>query len=71
MKAHLDYWTRHQAEGRVVVFGPVMDPRGVFGMGVVKVADEAELRAMLDRDPVTIAGLGRWEYAPMRAVVRG
>ena len=28
----------------VIVFGPVMDPAGVFGMGVIEVEDEAAAR---------------------------
>ena len=31
MQAHSRYLSAHLAEGRVVVFGPVADPAGVYG----------------------------------------
>ena len=32
-------------------FGPVLDPAGVFGMGIVEAADKAAVRAITDKDP--------------------
>jgi uncharacterized protein len=69
MKEHAVYWRKWMEEGKVIAYGPVMDPKGVFGMGVVNIADEEGLKAMLAGDPVTTSGLGRWEYHPMRAVI--
>lgn len=69
MKAHAAYWREWMDQGKVVVYGPVMDPNGVFGCGVVVVESEAELLEMLAADPVVRAGLGRYEHWPMMAVV--
>jgi uncharacterized protein YciI len=71
MGAHAQYWMKHMAEGRVVVFGPVLDPKGVWGMGVVRARDEAEMQTMLAGDPVIVANRGfSYEMLPMmRAVV--
>ena len=45
-----------------------MDPKGVYGIGVYQVQDEAEMNALLDHDPAK--GLLRYEVLPMaRAVV--
>jgi uncharacterized protein len=73
MGAHVQYWTRHMAEGRVLVFGPVLDPKGVWGLGVMKVRDEAEMKALLAGDPVIVANVGfSYESLPMmQAVVPG
>lgn len=73
MEVHVQYWTRHMAEGRVLVFGPVLDPKGVWGLGVVKARDEAEVQAMLAGDPVIVADVGfSYETLPMmKAVVPG
>ena len=57
---------RHR--GISIVFGPVMDPKGVYGMGVHRAEDEAEMRRLLDQDPAN--GLLQYEVLPMpRAVV--
>ena len=66
MLEHGAYFQRHFAEGRVLIYGPVLAPTESFGMGVVEVADEAEARAMMDADPTIVAGLNRYELAPMR-----
>ena len=70
MGAHAQYWMRHMAEGRVVVFGPVADPKGVWGLGVVRARDEAEVEAMLAGDPVIVAQRGfSYESLPMLSAV--
>jgi hypothetical protein len=72
MQAHGVYWRERMAEGKVIVFGPVADPKGPWGLGVVKVSSAAELEAFKDGDPVIKAGCGfRYESLPMlRAVVK-
>jgi hypothetical protein len=67
MQTHSQYWREWQARGFVVVFGPVLDPAGAFGMGVVGVEDEAQLRQMVAGDPAQ--ALTSIEYFPMRAVL--
>lgn len=67
MKLHLEYWTRFMNQGSVVVFGPVFDPRGAYGMGVIAVDDEAEVKSFIANDPAN--GLNTYEYFPMKAVV--
>ena len=69
MQTHSQYWRGWQARGVVVVFGPVADPNGVFGMGVVGVEDESVLQGMIAGDPA--GALSRIEYFPMKAVLPG
>ncbi len=66
MKRHAGYLATLLESGEGVAFGPVMDPSGVFGMGVVEAEDEAAARAITDNDPVVVEGLGRYEIFPMR-----
>lgn len=40
MQRHVSYWTSLLDEGRVIVFGPVFDPKGDYGAGVVSVDNE-------------------------------
>ncbi len=67
MQTHSAYWKGYMNQGKVIVFGPVLDPKGVFGVGVVGVGSEAELRVFIDNDPA--ARLSVFEYYPMRAVL--
>jgi len=71
MGRHAEYLRTLLADGRGLVFGPVMDPAGVFGMGIVEAADEAAVRALTDADPVVTEGIGRYEIFPMRLLQRG
>jgi len=70
MQEHLVYWTGHLQEGRAIVFGPVADPAGPWGLGVVRVADEAAMNALAEGDPAIRGGRGlRYEILPLiRAV---
>jgi uncharacterized protein YciI len=71
MGQHAAYWAQMLNEGAVVVFGPVMDPKGPFGMGVMDAADEAEVKRRTDADPVMRANIGfKVEVSPMRAITR-
>lgn len=67
MQQHVQYWQGYLQKGMVVVYGPVMDPAGVFGIAVVSVDDENELHEMMGNDPAV--KVNRYEYYPMRAVV--
>ena len=72
MGEHATYWRGHLAAGRAIVFGPVADPAGAWGLGVVRVKNEAEARAFEADDPAIRSGRGfRYEILPMlRAVFR-
>lgn len=72
MRAHVGYWTELLNAGTAIVFGPVADPKGVWGLGVVRVRDEDQLREVTANDPAIKAGIGvTYEILPMvRAVVR-
>lgn len=67
MKKHVDYWIDFMNKGAVVVFGPVFDPNGVYGMGVVTAESEQEVKTFMANDPAN--GINTYEYFPMKAVV--
>ncbi len=68
MQRHVAYWTEKATQGIAIVFGPVLDPKGVYGIGVYQAKDEAEMKEMLDLDPAN--GLLQVDVLPMaRAVV--
>jgi uncharacterized protein YciI len=66
MQKHVGYWNHMMAEGKVLAFGPVLDPKGVYGLGIVEVENEEQVKAMIANDPAN--GLNKYEYYVMRAV---
>src|SRR5215467_11780240 len=67
MQQHVVYWRALMDEGKVVVFGPVMDPSGPYGMGIIEAADEGEVETFIEGDPA--AKINKYEWYPMRAVL--
>ena len=72
MQEHAMYWRGKAEKGSAVIFGPVADPKGPWGLGIVDVADEAELHILLAADPAITSTIGmHYETYPMlRAIVR-
>jgi hypothetical protein len=69
MGEHGAYWRRRLEAGEVIVFGPVDDPGGGWGLGVVRAADEAGVRAFEAEDPA-VRKLGmHYEILPMLTAV--
>jgi hypothetical protein len=66
MLEHGAYWRGQLKAGKVIVFGPVADPKGGWGMGVVRVSDESELKRFQAEDPAIRSGRGlSYEILPM------
>jgi uncharacterized protein YndB with AHSA1/START domain len=72
MGEHVAYWTKMLAAGSAVAFGPVMDPKGAWGLGLLELDGDAELGAIEKNDPAIVANVGfRYEVLPlMQAVTR-
>ena len=67
MGEHAAYWTTHMNKGMVHIFGPVFHPNGVYGLGIVSVEYEAQLKTFIDNDPAL--KINKVEYYPMMAMV--
>jgi len=67
MGRHAAYWQPLVDSGRMVVFGPVLDSTGSWGLGVVEADDEDELRAFAAGDPAVTTGTARIEMGRMLA----
>ncbi len=66
MGRHVVYWTALFNAGKVLVFGPVTDPKGGYGIAVIEVGSREEARSLIDDDPTVQARLNKMELAPMR-----
>lgn len=68
MMEHVAYWKKFLDTGKVLVYGPVIDPAATYGMGIVCTDDEDEVKTLIAGDPA--GKINRYEYYPMRAVVQ-
>ncbi len=71
MHEHAHYVGEQMKDGKVLLFGPVRDPAGAFGLAILEVDNEAEARTLGENDPTVRAGLCRFECYPMRVVKPG
>lgn len=72
MSDHAAYWTGLAERGKVIVFGPVADPKGVWGVGILEVEDETEAQTLTANDPVMKSAIGAtYEILPMPSAVIG
>ncbi len=71
MKDHVAYWTAQAVRGTAIVFGPVADPKGTWGVVVLEAEDEAEVQSLTEDDPVMKSANGfKYEVLSMpRAVI--
>lgn len=67
MQQHVGYWMELMQRGRVVAFGPVSDPAGVYGVGIVAAENEDAIKEFIKNDPA--AAINNYEFFPMRAVL--
>ena len=67
MGRHAAYWRPYIDSGQMVVFGPVLDETGSWGLGVIDADDEDELRAFASRDPAVTSGTADLEIGRMLA----
>ena len=67
MARHAASWQPWIESGQMVVFGPVLDASGSWGLAVVEADSEEELRAFAAEDPVVTTGTGTVEVGKMLA----
>jgi uncharacterized protein YciI len=67
MQEHGDYWDGLLAAGTAVVFGPVVEPTGAWGLGVLEVDDAADADRVRAGDPAVTSGTLTAEIHPMVA----
>jgi uncharacterized protein len=70
MLEHVGYWSALADQGKALAFGPVNDPSGPYGIGVVVAASQAEAEELRDGDPAIKSPHGfHTEIAPMQRLV--
>jgi hypothetical protein len=70
MASHVRYWSGLAEQGKVLAFGPVDDPSGAYGIGIVLAEDHGEAVVLRDGDPALLSSHGfHTEIAPMLSLV--
>lgn len=57
MGEHMTYWSELFNKGYVVVYGPVFDPSGVYGMAVLELNTKEEADTIKTNDPGVTSGI--------------
>jgi uncharacterized protein YciI len=65
MGRHAGHWQPYIDSGQMVVFGPVLDGTGSWGLGVIEAENEEELRAFAADDPAVTTGTAKIELGTM------
>ena len=66
MQQHVTYWTDQMNKGFVLAFGPVLAPKGAYGLGIITVDNQDQVNEFIAHDPAN--GLNKYEFYPMMAV---
>ncbi len=70
MQEHSEYWRDLMRKGLVVVYGPVSDPKGSYGIAVLQLDDDTDANALGAGDPTIKANAGyKFEVHSMPQVV--
>ena len=67
---HLAYWQQLADRRIAIIFGPVSDPKGAYGLAIVEVEEEAFVDEIATKDPAIKSAVGfRFEVYPMHEPV--
>jgi uncharacterized protein len=70
MQAHGAYLRDLAAKGEAIAFGPVLDPKGAWGVGIFQVANAGRMEEIAKGDPAIASGRGfAYEILPMAGLV--
>jgi uncharacterized protein YciI len=65
MARHAAHWQPYIDAGHMIVFGPILDSTGSWGLAVVEADDEYQLRSFAEKDPVVTTCTGSIEVGSM------
>ena len=72
MHDHIVYWSALVQRRTAIAVGPVADPKGTYGVGIVQLEDRADPSAIASSDPAIVADVGlRYEIHPMPMLITG
>ena len=66
MQQHMQYWVLLTENRNAIIYGPVFDPQGVFGMAVVEVNSDDQANEIAESDPAVSSKVCTYELIPMQ-----
>ena len=69
MQEHVTYWTGLADKGTALLFGPVIEPEGTYGLGIIAIENEIEINSLFENDPAIKAGILSTKAFQMNAVL--
>ena len=67
MDSHISYWNGLFEQRKALIYGPALDPNGVFGLAILEVESDEEAQAIVAMDPAVTSALNTYELLPMLA----
>ena len=58
MQQHVAYWSEQIKKGNTVLVGPVADPKGAYGVGILRLEEPNDLASLVANDPVILGNAG-------------
>ncbi len=71
MGQHVGYWSELAETGTALVFGPVADPAGAYGLAIVDADSEADVRGIGDADPAVTSRVCTYDVYAMPQTIVG
>jgi uncharacterized protein len=71
MERHVAYWQDLLGSERALAFGPVLDPEGPWGLGLLDLDDEKDAQTIAADDPAIESGLCTYALLPIDLVKPG
>jgi hypothetical protein len=69
MKQHAAYWKDRAERGMALVYGPVLDPKGAHGLGIIEVDTDDQACTYAADNRRSNSGVNKIEIKPMRAIL--
>jgi uncharacterized protein len=69
MGRHAEYLAELAQTGKIVVYGPVVDGTGAWGLSVFEAGSEDEVRRIVADDPAVASGMSTYEVGAMLATI--
>jgi uncharacterized protein YciI len=66
MQRHGRYWAELTKQRIAIVYGPVFDPKGVFGVAIMEVDTEDQGLTIVKADPAVASRTCTYELIPMK-----
>jgi uncharacterized protein len=71
MQQHFAYWQQRVDEGSTLVYGPVADPAGAWGLAILQAESEEAARSTVLGDPAIETRLGTFALYELLDAIAG